>query len=338
MPRLPWMCIFVFCICRATFADGEVSRDAFQQAAKDYERYANGKRLVVESGTDRVILELNEDQSVMRFILEKRDIKANILTHRFAHYASLSLSQHVMATSMEDSRTPETNSVLHSVEFLPPGKTLLQVISELGVLNFAIQDQLISEVIDQSECVPLSATPGRKGVRCVSPDKRTAEVWINDKGQLLEVIEEIKPGDKLANGQVCPPGKWTRISRKIQWDPISGKLAQFQSSVKADGGISGSRNYVVKEESRLEAPLKSLIQLEDFELKDGVAVTCQAQPGKPFQFIRGKVVAMVDASSLASAQSSRWWGSPTGSLLYNLGIAGFLVAIVSILLWKRTRS
>lgn len=54
--------------------------------------------------------------------------------------------------------------------------------------------------------------------------------------------------------------------------------------------LIGSRSYLIKQVGPLDQPLDVLIQLEDFGLANGGVVTCEAQPGKPFQFIDGKAL------------------------------------------------
>lgn len=289
MQRLIGTFLCLICFGCMAFANEEPHRDAFVKAAKDFESYANGKHLVLESGTDRIVLELNADQLVMRLVLEQRDVKANVLTHRYGHYVSIPLGQHVRSTSAEDPRAQANNIILHSVEFLPPETTIAKIVHELGALNFVIHDKLISEFIVQSKCTSLPSGSGRRGIGCQSPGGGKAEVWMNDQGQLVEVIVETRPGEKLSDGRVCPPGSWSKITRKLVWNASTRQLDEIQNSVTASGGVSGSRKYVIKEESQIP-PLGVLIDLADFQLTNGVEVSCEAQPKRKFQFLDGKIL------------------------------------------------
>jgi hypothetical protein len=169
------------------------------------------------------------------------------------------------------------------------------------------------------------------------PSGITAEFHIDKLGgRLREMSYHIQAGNTLWDGSICPVNAWTKFKYQIKWNSDGNlHVSEIQASVRASGGVVGSQIHVVKEYLPLPHKLTSLIELEGFSVENGVPVSCATHEGRFFQFLDGKVVAVVDANSLANAKSSRWRNSTQGRFYYYGILVIILVASVGVVLWKR---
>lgn len=328
-----------YCQQGSTISPGN-SSEPFRKAIQKFELEILGKRNVFTSNNDKETIEISSDGMNLRLIRESKYGKDQSLVDTHGFYVTVGLGQAVSASNLDSRKSKEAIKLESFGVTFFKAKAAVVAIKGLCDLSCGVVRGLrVSEFFDESERIGLPAKGGSLRVLCKHPSGPKAEIWLNDDGQLGGFRTEISQGEILENGERCPAGKWSKIESMVEWtkEPQS-RVALIKNSVTANGGIKGSRSYTLMESKSMDVQLGSLIDLESLRLKNGVSVSCSAQPENSFVFLDGRVVPVADDGSVRQAQRARSRARSSGSLYFQISLACLLVIAVTVFLWKRNNT
>lgn len=327
-----------FCFCDLVFGQANVEEAVarVEAAITSYDSILKGKKFVIENKRNRIIAEVNRDPFIARVVVKEFAPDRSGAEVTFGHYISPSIGQCLSASKLVNSKKPETNYILYGVRFVNDKNYFRFLVDYIPIL-LKIDGQSCLAFFLESEYEPIQVSAGLEGVRCLHPSGINAEFFIDKlTGRLQELNYHIQPGNKLSDGSICTENSWAKFNYQIKWNTVGDvHVSELRASIRAAGGIVGNQVHSVKEVSPLPQDLSTLIELEGFGLENGAPVSCAAHPGRSFQFLDGKVVAVADAESLASAKASRWRNSAEGRIYYYSILVLVLVVSVGVMLWKR---
>ncbi len=314
------------------FADDLVEFEArMQKAIATYESCFAGHRYTLVGDKDTNTIEFNSASPLIARVVQEYSFKGGRKV-RFGHYFSEPLSQHFTAKQQANPAQPETDSTIFGVIFLDD-TVLAKSIGELVPYFYFSPAKSLMEIYSESH---RSATPNNSEMRFEHTSGIVTLCEIDSRDLLTRITQAIRPGNQLADGSEAPKGTDTEITLRLKWseEPLPA-VTEISTEVKINGSVKGRGSVIVKDRTPLGSPLGTLISLDGFGLKDGDEVTCEALPGRFFQFIDGRVVAVADSKALSAARSSRWRNNLVGSAFYYSFFALLLLGIGGFILWKR---
>lgn len=251
---------------------------------------------------------------------------------RFGHYFSEPILQYLSAKEQVDSQRPETDSTIFGVAFLEESALIKSMDGLIPYFYFSPGKSLM-EIYSESD---RSVTPHRSEMRFEHSSGTITLCEISSRDLITKITQKIGPGVTLADGTMAPKGVNTETALRFQWnDEALPAVTEILTEIKVNGSVKGKGRVVVEDRAPLESQLGALISLDGFGLKNGDEVTCNTLPGRFFQFVDGRVVAVADSRALSAARSSRWRNNFVGSVFYYVLFAFLLLGIGGFVLWKR---
>jgi len=314
----------------------------FSHRRKDIESEIFGKRNVFETKHNKQIVEIDIDGQAARTVSERRVGGVDPYVDYNANHLSVSLGQLVFATKQVGRVTKEKiETEAFGVVFFDSRATS-SFASVAGVFdglhNGVVRRKRISDFFEESQRSQLTPKGKTRGMMCKHPSDAKVEFWLNSEGLLGVLRWQFLPGDRGDDGSVCPVGKWSKFETHIEWSKSSQpRLVSLENFGEAKGAPKTSLVYKLTESDAMEKPLGTLIELQGLGLKNGVSVSCSAQPANQFSFYDGRVLAIVDKSGVVRAETARWQTRGAGQFYWQVGLAFMLVISVFVFIWKRRK-
>jgi hypothetical protein len=316
--------------------DSEKPPERVLKSLSDFEHRFLGKAVYFQGDFQSKEIEMNADGLVFRSHTEQSIPKRNLVIQSCT-YGSLALGQ-VITVTRENPPRPN---------LLPPTPTFAYVKTEQE-MSRKIDSTMYGFCFGQRFTeLAKSATRSRFSRRgeettwAISHGEKG--IWIEfavrPDGLLRSVNWEASPGMVLPNGTICPPDVWQTDKAAFEYDTdVPAKLIKVTLAGSGADQVVGSATYKITEKGGLSRPLPKLIDLPGYNLRNGDQVHSIEQPNNHFQYLDGKVLAVVDSKSSNSAQSARWRRATLNSPFYYIGLCGCLGFVVAILLWRRNRA
>lgn len=314
------------------FSDDRADLDARVQAAiKHYEGCFVGCRYTLVRGQDTQRIELNAARPLIARSMQEYSLPGGRRA-RFGHYFSEPLLQYFYVKEQADPQRPVTDSIERGVVFLEKN-TQTKILEGMVPYFYFSPAKSLTEIYNESL---RSGMPNGSEMRFEHSSGTIILCEINSRDLFTRITQKIGPGVTLADGSKAPKGVSTETTLKFQWnDESSPVITEILTEVKVNGSVKGKGRILVKDLAPLESPLGSLISLDGFGLESGEEVSCEALPGRFFQFMDGRVVAVADSQALSAARKSRWRKNFVGSAFYYGLFTFLLLGIGGFVLWKR---
>lgn len=324
-------------------ASVEQEPDAFDEppelvlkSLSDFEQRFLGKVVYFQGEFQSKEIEMNADGLVFRAHTEQSIPKRNLVVQSCT-YGSLALGQ-VITVTRENPPRPDV---------LPPAPTFEYVKTEHELrrkIDFTMYGFCFGHRFTELAKSAKRSRTSRRGEEVIWAISHSENgIWIEfavqPNGLLRSVNWEVSPGMLLPNGTICPPDTWQTDNATFEYDTdVPPKLIKVNLAGSGADQVVGSATYNITEKGELSRPLPKLIDLPEYNLRNGDQVHSIEQPNNHFQYFDGKVLAVVDSKASNAAQSARWRRAALNSPYYYLGLCGCLGFVIAILLWRRNRT
>ena len=326
------MSFLVVANCSIVFSDELADLELrVRKAILSYEGCFEGHRYTVEREKDIQKIEFSGVKPlIVRSVIETSFAGSRRV--RFGNYFSEPLLQYLNARQQIDPARPETDSTTFGVKFLRED-SLMTSFDGLVPYFFFTPSKSLLEIYDESI---RSVTQNGLGMRFEHSSGTVTLCEINSKDLITRITQQTGPSGILNDGSKAADGTNIERTLRLQWsDDARPAVIEILTELRVNNSVKGKGRVLVKDRAPLDSPLEPLISLDEFGLKNGDVVTCEELPGRFFQFMDGRVVAVADSQALSAARNSRWRNNFFGSAYFYgictlllLGLGGFIV-------WRR---